>query len=62
MSEEKLKVLLVSIAPPHNDCGGRIINSVTGCRTITTDNELPAGVYSKIAPHLSGLDYERVAI
>jgi glycosyltransferase involved in cell wall biosynthesis len=24
-SEEKLKVLLVSIAPPHNDCGGRIV-------------------------------------
>jgi len=23
--EEKLKVLLVSIAPPHNNCGGRIV-------------------------------------
>jgi len=23
--KEKLKVLLVSIAPPHNDCGGRIV-------------------------------------
>ncbi|HEV2717921.1 MAG TPA: hypothetical protein VGU64_21840 [Terriglobales bacterium] len=25
MPEEKLRVLLVSIAPPHNDCGGRIV-------------------------------------
>jgi len=24
-SEQKLRVLLVSIAPPHNDCGGRIV-------------------------------------
>lgn len=24
-SEEKLRVLLVSIAPPHDDCGGRIV-------------------------------------
>src|ERR1700745_574235 len=25
MPEEKLRVLLVSIAPPRNDCGGRIV-------------------------------------
>src|SRR5262245_52511849 len=25
MSEEKPRVLLITIAPPHNDCGGRIV-------------------------------------